>query len=202
MFAHTVNAYHHPNRLEIVFPAAILQAPFYDPAASYATNLGGIGAVIGHEFTHGFDDQGAQFDEIGNVKSWQTDDERAEFAKRARIIVEQANAFETVPGTFLQGDLVLGEAIADVGGLQLAVEALEAAEPGASQVELFENFARAECGHATEELMVQLAKTDPHPPSRFRVNCVVNHIDQFYVAYDVQPSDTLYRADDERARIW
>ena len=179
MFAHTVNAYHHPNRLEIVFPAAILQAPFFDPTASYATNLGGIGAVIGHEFTHGFDDQGAQFDEMGNVKSWQSDDERAEFTKRAQIIVEQANKFETIPGTYLQGNLVLGEAIADVGGLQLAVEALKAAEPDSAPTALFENFARVECGQATEDLSVQLAKTDPHPPSRFRVNCVVNHLDEF-----------------------
>lgn len=203
MFAHTVNAYHHPNRLEIVFPAAILQAPFYDPAASYATNLGGIGAVIGHEFTHGFDDQGAQFDEHGNVSVWQTEDERAEFSKRAQLIVEQANEFETIPGVHLQGELVLGEAIADVGGLQLAVEALQMkdATPEALQ-ELFVNFARAECGQATDELKIQLAKTDPHPPSRFRVNCVVNHIDTFYDCYNVTEVDALYRAPERRSQIW
>ncbi len=203
MFAHTVNAYHHPNRLEIVFPAAILQAPFYDPAASYASNLGGIGAVIGHEFTHGFDDQGAQFDEHGNVVVWQTDEERAEFKKRAQLIVDQADAFETLPGVHLQGELVLGEAIADVGGLQLAVEALQARETSEASLEdLFVNFARAECGQATEELKVQLAKTDPHPPSRFRVNCVVNHIDDFYDTYDVKPTDGLYRQSDLRSQIW
>ena len=203
MNAHTVNAYHHPNRLEIVFPAAILQPPFYDPAASYASNIGGIGAVIGHEFTHGFDDQGAQFDEYGNVKSWQTDEERAEFDRRAQLIVEQADAFETVPGTFLQGKLVLGEAIADIGGLQLAVEALDKTNPDAKDfTELFTTFAKAECGTATEERLVQLAKIDPHPPSPFRVNHVVNHIDTFYETYDVTDSDKLYLPSDKRAQIW
>ncbi len=203
MFAHTVNAYHHPNRLEIVFPAAILQAPFYDPSASYASNLGGIGAVIGHEFTHGFDDQGAQFDEHGNVVVWQTESERAEFKMRAQLIVEQADQFETLPGVHLQGELVLGEAIADVGGLQLAVEALKIKDTSEEALkDLFVNFARAECGQATDELKIQLAKTDPHPPSRFRVNCVVNHVDDFYETYDVQTTDALFRTSEQRSQIW
>jgi putative endopeptidase len=203
MNAHTVNAYHHPNRLEIVFPAAILQPPFYDPQASYAANLGGIGAVIGHEFTHGFDDQGAQFDEHGNVKQWQSDAERKSFSDLAQLIVKQANTFETVPGTHLQGELVLGEAIADIGGLQLAVEALM--QKNASEQDykdLFVNFANAECGHATTERLIQLAKVDPHPPSPFRVNAVVNHIDKFYELYDMTDADKLYRTSDARAQIW
>lgn len=203
MNAHTVNAYHHPNRLEIVFPAAILQPPFYDPTASYAANLGGIGAVIGHEFTHGFDDQGSQFDERGNVKSWQTDEERAKFDALAQNIKNQANAFETVPGVFLQGDLIIGEAIADVGGLELAVESLLSKNPSDSDIEeLFVNFAFAECGQATKERLIQFAKVDPHPPSPFRVNCVVNHIDKFYDIYDVKQSDGLYLPPEKRARIW
>lgn len=203
MHAHTVNAYHHPNRLEIVFPAAILQPPFYDPEASYAANLGGIGAVIGHEFTHGFDDQGAQFDEYGNVDPWQSATERAEFDRRAKLIVEQADAFETVPGVKLQGELVLGEAIADVGGLQLAVEALQAHDPVPADYEdLFVTFARAECGSATTERLIQLAKIDPHPPSPFRVNAVVNHIDQFYTTYKVAENDGLFREPSQRSQIW
>lgn len=203
MNAQTVNAYNHPNRLEIVFPAAILQPPFYDPQASYATNLGGIGAVIGHELTHGFDDQGSQFDEHGNTNFWQTNEERAAFDKLADNIVRQANAFETVPGTFLQGKLILGEAIADVGGLELALESLRQKNGTAQDVtDLLINFATCECGHATTERLIELAKTDPHPPSRFRVNCVVCHTDDFYTAYNVTKSDGLYVAPENRARIW
>lgn len=206
MNAHTVNAYHHPNRLEIVFPAAILQPPFYDPAASYATNLGGIGAVIGHEFTHGFDDQGADFDESGNTNRWQTPAERAAFDALAEHIVRQADGFETVPGVHLQGKLILGEAIADIGGLALATEALQtqtsAADLPSQTKELFISFARCECSHARPERLIELAKIDPHPPSRFRVNCVVCHNNAFYDAYDLQPTDKLYLPPDQRAHIW
>lgn len=203
MNAHTVNAYHHPNRLEIVFPAAILQPPFYDPKASLAVNLGGIGSVIGHEFTHGFDDQGSEFDENGNTHPWQSPDEKSMFNQLAHNIAVQADAFETVPGTFLQGKLILGEAIADIGGLELALEALEAKKGSkADFMDLFVNFATCECGHSTPERLMELAKIDPHPPSRFRVNCVVNHIDKFYELYDVKPGDKLYLDPVQRAKIW
>ena len=201
MNAHTVNAYNHPNRLEIVFPAAILQAPFYSPDASHAANLGGIGAVIGHEFTHGFDDQGSEFDEQGNTNPWQTADERKAFDKLAENIVKQADEFETVPGTFLQGKLILGEAIADIGGLSLAVEALGDADENELK-DLFTNFATCECGQMTTERAIELAKTDPHPPSPFRVNNVVNHVDAFYDTYDVKETDKLYLPKNERAKIW
>lgn len=199
MNAHTVNAYNHPNRLEIVFPAAILQVPFYSPEATHAENLGGIGAVIGHEFTHGFDDQGCEFDERGNTNPWQTPAERKAFDKLAENIVRLGDAFETVPGTHLQGKLILGESIADVGGLTLAVEALQ---DKSRLKELFVNFAMCECGHTTTERAVELAKVDPHPPSKFRVNCVVNHNDAFYKVYQVSDSDQLYLAPDARAKIW
>lgn len=211
MNAHTVNAYNHPNRLEIVFPAAILQPPFYDPQQSYAANLGGIGAVIGHELTHGFDDQGAQFDKNGNLNPWQSHAERTKFDKKAQNIVDLADAFESTPGTYLQGKLILGEAIADIGGLALALEALDNSrnqhtisqkDYTAQCQELFENFAQCECGHATAERLVELAKTDPHPPSPFRVNCVVNHHQVFYDTYSVLPGDKLYLPIDKRASIW
>jgi putative endopeptidase len=199
MNAHTVNAYNHPNRLEIVFPAAILQAPFYSPSASYAENLGGIGAVIGHEFTHGFDDQGSEFDEEGNTNPWQTKEEREQFDALAENIVKQADAFETAPGVFLQGKLILGEAIADIGGLTLAVEALE---DTSKLKELFVNFALCECGHRTVQRDIELAKIDPHPPSKFRVNNVVNHINAFYRTYRLTEKDKLYLSPENRAIIW
>lgn len=206
MNAHTVNAYHHPNRLEIVFPAAILQPPFYGPAASYASNLGGIGAVIGHEFTHGFDDQGADFDEHGNTNRWQSPDERKAFDALAQHIVDQANRYETVPGVFLQGKLILGEAIADIGGLELAIEALRmhTSETEFSEHinQLFYTFARCECGHATKERLIELAKIDPHPPSPFRVNAVVGNVATFYETFHVEPNHNLYLEADKRSQIW
>jgi predicted metalloendopeptidase len=206
MNAHTVNAYNHPNRLEIVFPAAILQPPFYNPEASIGANLGGIGAVVGHEFTHSFDDQGAEFDEAGNTHQWISDTELTEFKRLAAIIVKQADAFETVPGVFLQGELILGEAIADIGGLELAAEALKRTAKKEEQENLFKDlfvtFASCECGSTTNERAVELAKTDPHPPSIFRVNNVVNHVDDFYDLYKVSDKDKLFLAPDSRAQIW
>jgi len=206
MNAHTVNAYHDPNQLVICFPAAILQPPFYDPDASYATNLGGIGAVIGHEFTHGFDDQGSEFDEFGNVTQWQTTAEKKLFKQRAKYIIRQANSFEVLPKIFLKGELVLGETIADIGGLELAVEALYARSTSQNKNkllrELFENAAIVERGAQREESLVRLAKIDPHPPSIFRVNCVMPHINAFYKAYNVTPGDKLYLPPDKRVKIW
>jgi len=211
MNAHTVNAYNHPSRLEIVFPAAILQPPFYHPDASYATNLGGIGWVVGHELTHGFDDQGSEFDENGNTNQWQSDEERATFKKLATSIVKQADAFEVVPGTFLQGELILGEAIADVGGLELAIEALRlhwaknlpSAEESTEQLkQFFVNGASWENDVSTEERAIEQAKVDPHPPSRFRVNCVFGHIDSFYEVFGVTSEDKLYVSPENRSHIW
>lgn len=204
MFPQVVNAYHDPNRLEIVFPAAILQPPFYDPTASYAANLGGIGSVIGHEFTHGFDDQGRQFDATGTLRPWSTAEETAAFEQRAQLIADQADAYLAAPGVHLQGGLVLGEAIADLGGLELAVAALTAhgKVDEATLRELFIAFAITECGATREESRVRLAKTDPHPPARFRVNATVSHVDSFYDIYQLKEGDALYRPSAERAKIW
>lgn len=206
MNAHTVNAYNDPNQLVICFPAAILQPPFYDPSASYATNLGGIGAVIGHEFTHGFDDQGAEFDEQGNAVRWQTKSEQKEFKIIANNMIKQANTYEALPGMFLRGELILGEAIADIGGLELATEALRAKtninDMNSALRELFVNSAIAERGAQRDEYLLQQIKTDPHPPSRFRINCVVPHVDAFYEAYNITPSDKLYLPLEDRVHIW
>ncbi|MEI7689574.1 MAG: M13 family metallopeptidase [Candidatus Saccharibacteria bacterium] len=205
MNAHTVNAYHDPNQLVICFPAGILQPPMYDPTASYAKNLGGIGAIIAHELTHGFDDQGSQFDENGDVKCWQTKSDQKKFASLTQNVIKQADDFEVLPGINLKGDLVVGEVIADIGGLELAVEALQSKpdmNDKKSLQELFTNNAVCECGAQRDEFLILMAKTDPHPPSKFRVNCTVSHVDKFYEAYDVKPSDKLYLPPEKRAHIW
>jgi putative endopeptidase len=188
-----------------------LQPPFFDPNAPYAANIGAIGAVIGHEFTHGFDDQGCQFDPQGNVRTWQSETERKDFAERAQIIIKQADKFETIAGVFLKGDLVIGESIADLGGLELAHHALLAHVKDTSQVVadglnaeqlFFISFASTECAVTRDERKRQLALSDPHPIEQFRVNGMLSHCDSFYKAFDVQPSDKLYRAPADRAKIW
>lgn len=206
MNAHTVNAYFSPSRLEICFPAGILQPPFFDANASYATNLGGIGSVIGHELTHGFDDQGAEYDELGNLRNWQTKSEQKAFKDLSKNLIEQANEYEILPNIFMKGDLVLGEAIADIGGIVLAIEALKTnTQPNHidySLKELFIGYAVTECSAERDECLVQSAKTDPHPPGKFRVNNTFKNIDEFYSAYNLNNSDKLYIAPDERVRIW
>lgn len=206
MTPQTVNAYHDPNRLVICFPAGILQAPFFDPKAPLAVNMGGIGTVIGHELTHGFDDQGCMFDAEGNVRTWQTADERAAFAQKARIIVDQANSFKVLPDLTLNGELVLGESIADLGGLELALHALKKQHDTTDEVaairQFLVNYAYTECGSIREEKQREFTLTDPHPASQFRVNGMVRHVDDFYKAFDVTEADTLYLAPEERAKIW
>jgi putative endopeptidase len=206
MYPQTVNAYCDQNQLVLCFPAAILQPPFFDPNSSYAANLGGIGAVIGHEFTHNFDDQGSKFDENGNMNPWLSETELSKFKKLASNIVRQADAFEVLPGVFLKGELILGEVIADIGGLEIAIETLRTnkgiADINKSLRELFTQEAVCERGVDRDELTLQLAKTDPHPPAIFRVNCTVPHINAFYEAYEVTSKDKLYLAPEQRAHIW
>lgn len=223
MHPQTVNAYHDPNRLVICFPAAILAAPFFDPAAPLAVNLGGIGAVIGHELTHGFDDQGCQFDAEGNVRVWQTDQDRAEFNKRAAIIIKQADEYQVLPGLHMQGDLVIGESIADLGGIEIAYTALQkslgeagdTAVPTSSsatetprprdlspQQLFFVSSATSERSATRDEKKREYALTDPHPDGIFRINCILQHVDGFYEAFNIVPGDALFRAVSDRAKIW
>lgn len=206
MYPQTVNAYHDPNRLVICFPAAILQSPFYSPNASIAENMGGIGTVIAHEFTHGFDDQGCQFDAEGNLRTWQTEAEREAFNKKAEIIINQADKHEVIPGVFLKGKLVIGESIADLGGIEIALSALKSAlgdkYDNQSAKDFFTSYARTECGHIRDEKAREFALTDPHPDSVFRVNGIVQHSDDWHELLDVKDSDALYRALQDRAKIW
>lgn len=202
----TVNAYHDPNCLVIGFPAGILQPPFFDPESSDAQNFGGVGTVIGHELTHAFDDQGSQFDADGNIKQWQNSEERTSFAERAKIIEQQADSFEVLPGLKLKGDLVLGEAIADLGGLELALDALRARRGGEVSArdiqDLFVSYAFTEAHNTREEFVRAVMLNDPHPPSEFRVNEILQHVDGFYKAFDVTEGDQLYRPPEKRAKIW
>lgn len=203
----TVNAYHDPNRLVICFPAAILQAPFFDPNASYATNMGGIGAVIAHELTHGFDDQGCHFDAEGNMRDWQTEEDQMAFRKRAKIIIDQADKFEVLPGLNLKGGLVIGESIADLGGLEIALDCLKNkfvsnTVSGEEIEKFFISFATCECGHTRKGLKRQFTLSDPHPDEKFRVNGMVEHCDDFHKTYKTNIEDKLYRTPENRAKIW
>ncbi len=205
MTPQTVNAYHDPNRLVICFPAAILQAPFFDPGQTDAQNYGGIGAVIGHELTHGFDDQGCLFDAEGNVRTWQTEADQKHFHERSMIISKQADEFEVLPGVYLKGGLVLGESIADLGGLEISLHALKTKLGklnDADKREFFINFAACECGDAREEIKRQFALTDPHPESTFRVNGMVEHSDDWQELFETKDGDKLYRPPEQRAKIW
>lgn len=204
MTPQTVNAYNDPNRLVICFPAAILQPPFFDPNAHAAINWGGIGSVIGHEFTHGFDDQGCQFDAKGNVRMWQTKADRKAFDERAQIIIDQADGFAVLPGVHMRGKLVIGESIADLGGVEIALHTLIKKVGGElDAVKLFfVAYATAECGTARDERKREQALSDPHPDHEFRVNGIMQHIEMFYTAYGLKEGDKLYRPHSARAKIW
>ncbi len=210
MHPQTVNAYHDPNRLVICFPAAILQPPFFNPQASVVVNYGGIGTVIGHELTHGFDDQGCQFDAEGNVRAWQTAEDRAAFTKRAQVIIDQADQFKVLPDVYLQGKLVVGESIADLGGVEIALEAVASLSDNTTvrqdgltpQQLFFISYAVTECSAIREEKKREYALSDPHPDAEFRVNGILQHVDGFYKAFGITEHDALYRPPVSRAHIW
>jgi putative endopeptidase len=213
MFPQTVNAYYNPGMNEIVFPAGILQAPFFDLEADDAANYGGIGAVIGHEVGHGFDDQGSKYDGDGNLVDWWQESDRVEFDKRAQKLIDQYEVLYPVdtPDVHVNGALTVGENIGDLGGLTIALKAYEIALKGASAPVLdgFTGVQRLFLGWAQvwrgkgriEELKRRLA-TDPHSPSEFRCNQIVKNLDEFYQAFDVKEGDALYLAPEQRVRIW
>ncbi|KQT01084.1 M13 family metallopeptidase [Cellulomonas sp. Leaf395] len=216
MTPQTVNAYYNPGLNEIVFPAAILQPPFFDAEADDAVNYGGIGAVIGHEIGHGFDDQGSKYDGDGRLEDWWTADDRAEFESRTKALIDQYSQFSPVQlngSHHVNGELTIGENIGDLGGLSIAFTAyrialgapLEDAPvidglTGAQRVLL--GWAQVWQSKGRDEEMIRRIATDPHSPNEFRCNGVVRNVDEFYAAYDVQPGDALYLAPEERVRIW
>ncbi|EGD54831.1 M13 family metallopeptidase [Gordonia neofelifaecis] len=216
MTPQTVNAYYNPGMNEIVFPAAILQPPFFDPDADDAANYGGIGAVIGHEIGHGFDDQGAKYDGDGNLVDWWTDDDRTEFGKRTSALAAQYSEFtpEGLDEKYkVNGEFTLGENIGDLGGLSIALVAygvaLEKSGVDAPIIDdltgiqrVFFNWAQIWRTKTRDEEAIRRLSIDPHSPPEFRCNGVVRNVDAFYEAFDVAPGDALYLAEEERVRIW
>ncbi|MFI9507497.1 M13 family metallopeptidase [Nocardia sp. NPDC052566] len=214
MTPQTVNAYYNPGMNEIVFPAAILQPPFFDMHADDAANYGGIGAVIGHEIGHGFDDQGAKYDGDGNMVDWWTDDDRAEFGKRTKALIEQYNVLspkDLDDEHTVNGEFTIGENIGDLGGLSIALEAYKISLDGAEAPEIdgltglqrvFYGWAQVWRTKARPEEAIRRLAVDPHSPPEFRCNTVVRNLDGFHEAFAVEPGDALYLDPAERVKIW
>ncbi|MCF8549778.1 MAG: peptidase M13 [Pontimonas sp.] len=213
MTPQTVNAYYNPGFNEIVFPAAILQYPFFDPARDAASNYGAIGAVIGHEIGHGFDDQGSRFDGDGRLTNWWTDQDRAAFEERTASLITQFSelAPRDLPGHFVNGDLTIGENIGDLGGLAIAWKAylmsLEGAEPPViddltAGQRFFLSWAQSWKLAAREEEALRLLQIDPHSPPEFRCNQIARNLDVYYEAFDVTPDHELWLAPEHRVTIW
>jgi predicted metalloendopeptidase len=211
MTPQTVNAYYNPTTNEITFPAAILRWPFFDMTADPAVNYGGIGSVIGHELSHGFDDSGRQFDGDGNLRDWWTADDSAKFKARAAAIAKQFSGYSVLDNRHLNGELTLGENIGDLSGMAVAYKAYKISLGGkpAPEIDGFTGDQRFFLGWAQvwrrkyrdSELLKRLS-TDPHSPSEFRVNGPTSNIDAFYEAFTVKPEDRMYRPPTERVKIW
>ena len=211
MTTYTVNAYYNPTWNEIVFPAAILQPPFFDPNADPAVNYGGIGGVIGHEMGHGFDDQGASQDAHGVLRDWWNADDVRRFNALGDKLAAQYNAYSPLPGIHVNGRLTLGENIGDNGGLQVAHDAYLISLNGqpAPVIDGFTGDQRFFLGYGQvwnactrDEALRNLILTDPHSPPQYRVNGVVRNHDAWYAAFNVQPGDALYLAPADRVLIW
>ncbi|HEY6189948.1 MAG TPA: M13 family metallopeptidase [Pyrinomonadaceae bacterium] len=208
----TVNAYYNPSMNEIVFPAGILQPPFYDPQADDAFNYGGIGAVIGHEMTHGFDDKGAQFDAEGNLVNWWTPDDLKKFNERTNCIVEQFSAYEVEPGLNQNGKLVVGESVADLGGLTVAFAAYRKSLEGkprppviggfTPEQRFFLGWAQVWAQNIRPEAARLRVATDSHPLGRFRVNGPLSNMPAFAEAFGCKAGDPMLRPPDKRCQIW
>jgi putative endopeptidase len=211
MTAPTVNAYYNPSVNEIVFPAGILQPPAFDPAADDAFNYGSAGATIGHEVSHGFDDQGSQYDSDGNLRDWWTSEDHAKFKAKTELLIKEYDAFEPVSGFHVNGALTLGENIADIAGIEIAYKAYLASLNGrappvidgmSAEQRFYIGFAQSWLGKRREESTIAQVKSDPHSPEKYRTNGVVVHMPSFYSAFSVKPGDKMYRAPEDRVTLW
>ncbi|WP_044733571.1 M13 family metallopeptidase [Shewanella algae] len=211
MTPQTVNAYYNPVMNEIVFPAAILQPPFFNMEADDAVNYGGIGAVIGHEISHGFDDQGAKYDGDGNLRNWWTDKDREEFQKRGAQLSAQYSQFEALPGKFVNGDLTLGENIGDLGGLTVALRSYHLSLNGkeapvmdglTGDQRFFVGWSQVWRRNYRDEELGRRLLTDPHSPSHYRAMGTPRNVEGFYKAFDLKPTDKMYLSEEDRVKIW
>jgi predicted metalloendopeptidase len=207
----TNNAYYNPTTNEICFPAGILQPPYFDAKADDAANYGGIGATIGHEISHGFDDEGSQFDASGNLRVWWTEEDRKRFEAKTRTLVAQYAAFSPLPGYHVNGELTLGENIADNSGLEIAYKAYRRSlggRPGpvidgmSADQRFFYGFAQAYRSKIRDQLLLTLITSDPHSPDRFRVTGAVRNHPAFYSTFGVRPGDGMYLPPEDRVSIW
>jgi len=211
MTPQTVNAYYHPTKNEVVFPAAILQPPFFNMEADDAVNYGAIGAVIGHEMTHGFDDQGRKSDGEGNLRDWWTEEDANRFMERAQVMIDQYDGYIPVDTLHVNGKLTLGENIADFGGMTISYNAYKMSLNGEESpvMDGFTGEQRFFMGNAQiwarlfrDEALRQRVLTDPHSPSEYRCNGIVSNMPEFYAAFDVKEGDPMYRPEDIRVKIW
>lgn len=212
MSPQTVNAYYNPSYNEIVFPAAILQPPFYNYQADEAVNYGGIGAVIGHEISHGFDDSGSRYDANGNLKDWWTADDQKQFAALTAALADQYSALQPLPGTFVDGKFTLGENIGDLGGINAAYDGLqlylkENGNPGlidgyTPEQRFFISWGTVWRTKMRDEAIKNLVKTDPHSPGMYRAYVPLQNVDAFYKAFDIKSGDGMYIAPEKRVKIW
>jgi putative endopeptidase len=211
MTAPTVNAYYNPSVNEIVFPAGILQPPAFDSAADDAFNYGSAGATIGHEMSHGFDDQGSQYDSDGNLRDWWTPEDHAKFKAKTELLIKEYDAFEPVPGFHVNGALTLGENIADIAGIEIAHKAYLASLNGrtppvidgmTAEQRFYIGFAQSWLGKRRDEATIAAIKSDPHSPEKNRTNGVVVHMPSFYGAFSVMPGDKMYLAPELRVTLW
>ena len=207
----TVNAYYSPTMNEIVFPAGILQFPFFAPNADDAINYGGIGAVIGHEMSHGFDDSGSQYDKDGNLHNWWTKEDRTKFEEKTKALGEQFDAYTVLDTIHVNGKLTMGENIGDLGGLNAAYTAFKLTKQGQSNEKIdgftpdqrfFLSWAQVWRGNILPESAAQLIKTDSHSPGEFRTIGAPVNMDAWYKAFDVKPGDKLYKKPEDRIRLW
>lgn len=211
MTPQTINAYYNPTTNEICFPAAILQPPFFDPNADDAMNYGGIGAVIGHEMSHGFDDQGSQFDKTGNQRDWWTAQDKKNYEARTKVLVDYFGNYEALPGKKVNGQLTLGENIGDNGGLNIAFRALQNSmkknplkvmDGFTPEQRFFLAWARVWASNTRPEYLEYIMTVDPHSPNEARVNAALPHIDAWYTAFNIKKGNKLFIPKKQRAQIW
>jgi putative endopeptidase len=211
MTPQTIDAYTTLSLRDVVFPAGILQPPLFDPAADPAVNYGAIGAIIGHELVHGFDDQGRKADATGALRDWWTPEDAARFLVRAKVLGAQYAAYEPLPGFHVNGELTIGENIADLGGLAVALDAYRTSLAGRAgpvldgmtgEQRFFLGYAHSRRGKDRDDALRKMVTSNPHSPRMYRVNGVVRNIDAWYTAFDVRPGDSLYVAPAERVHIW